>query len=55
MLHDQSEPIAEKVRHYEDSFAAADLPNVAFHSEPLLNGRETYMHMGMEQFKRMLW
>jgi hypothetical protein len=38
VFHDQAASIAEQVAIYERSLATADLPNIPFHSEPLLNG-----------------
>lgn len=38
VFHDQADSIAEAVTSYEAKLARADLPNIPFHSEPLMNG-----------------
>lgn len=43
VFHDQAESITEAVTGYEARLARADLPNIPFHSEPLING-----HFGRE-------
>jgi hypothetical protein len=42
VVHDQNEDIASDISIYEQSLTAADLPNIPFHSEPLLNGHGAY-------------
>ncbi len=54
VIHDQSEGIAEKVARYEESLLRADLPNIPFHSEPLLNGHGPYEGMPIAQRKKLL-
>ena len=38
VIHDQADSISDKVARYEESLLRSDLPNIPFHSEPLLNG-----------------
>lgn len=54
VFHNQADSIAEQVWIYERSLANADLPNVPFHSEPLLNGHGDYAHLLPEQRKKLL-
>jgi len=54
VLHDQSKSIANDVSTYEQSLAIADIPNIPFHSEPLLNGHGDYEGMNLERRKRIL-
>ena len=54
VFHDQADSIAEQVWTYERSLANADLPNVPFHSEPLLNGHGDYEYLLPEQRKKLL-
>ena len=42
VVHNQSEGITDKIISYEKSLVLADLPNIPFHSEPLLNGHGAY-------------
>ncbi len=55
VIHDQSESIAEKVARYEESLLRSDLPNIPFHSEPLLNGHGPYEGMPIAQRKKLLY
>ncbi len=55
VLHDQSDEIVEKVLAYERSLALADLPNIPFHSEPLLNGHEGYESLDIKDRKKLLY
>lgn len=41
-FHDQANDIREQVMRYEQALSRADLPNIPFYSEPLLNGHGTY-------------
>ena len=54
VFHDQAESITEAVTGYEARLARADLPNIPFHSEPLINGHKDYANLGMSQRKAML-
>ena len=54
VFHDQADSIAEAVTGYEAKLARADLPNIPFHSEPLMNGHKDYEFLGIEQRKAML-
>lgn len=54
VLHDQADDIREKVHRYEESLSRADLPNIPFHSEPLMNGHGDYANLTLEQRKRLL-
>ena len=54
VFHDQADSIAEAVTVYEAKLARADLPNIPFHSEPLMKGHKDYEFLGIEQRKAML-
>ena len=54
VFHDQADSIAEAVTGYEAKLARADLPNIPFHSEPLMNGRKDHEFLGIERRKAML-
>lgn len=54
VFHDQADSIAEAVTGYEAKLARADLPNVPFHSEPLMSGHKDYEFLNIEQRKVML-
>ena len=54
VFHDQANSIAEAVTGYEAKLARADLPNIPFHSEPLMNGHKDYEFLDIEQCKVML-
>lgn len=54
VFHDQADSIAEAVTGYEAKLARTDLPNIPFHSEPLMNGRKDYEFLSIEQRKAML-
>lgn len=54
VFHDQADSIAEAVTGYEAKLAKADLPNIPFHSEPLMNGHMDYEFLGIGQRKAML-
>lgn len=54
VFHDQAESITEAVTGYEARLARADLPNIPFHSEPLINGHKDYANLGISQRKAML-
>lgn len=53
VFHDQADDITGEIRDYEERLARNGLPNVAFHSEPLLNGHKDYEGLGIEQRKKM--
>lgn len=54
VFHDQADAIMDEVRGYEKRLAESGLPNIAFHSEPLLNGHKGYEGLTVEQRKKML-
>ena len=55
VMHDQTDSIVEKVARYEASLLYSDLPNIPFHSEPLLNGHGPYESMSIESRKKLLY
>ena len=55
VFHDQADDILSEVRSYEKRLAENGLPDIAFHSEPLLNGHGPYQGMSLEQRKKMLY
>ena len=54
VFHDQANSIAEAVTGYETKLTRANLPNIPFHSESLMNGHKGYELLGIEQCKAML-
>lgn len=54
VFHDQADDILSEVRDYERRLAENGLPDIAFHSEPLLNGHKGYEGLDIEQRKKML-
>lgn len=54
VFHDQADDILSEVRGYERRLAENGLPDIAFHSEPLLNGHKGYEGLDIEQRKKML-
>ncbi|NMM94236.1 DUF3800 domain-containing protein [Bifidobacterium oedipodis] len=54
VFHAQTNDIRNMVQQYEQSLSAANLPNVPFHSEPLLNGHKEYEYLSLQQRKKML-
>lgn len=54
VFHDQSCDIKTIVSKYEHLLLESDLPNVPFHSEPLLNGRKDYEDLSLTQRKKLL-
>lgn len=54
VFHDQADDILSEVRSYERRLAENGLPDIAFHSEPLLNGHKGYEGLAIEQRKKML-
>lgn len=55
VIHDQVDSISYKVARYEESLLRYVLPNIPFHSEPLLNGHGPYRGMPLKQRKKMLY
>lgn len=55
VIHEQNETITEKVVAYERALASADLPNIPFHSEPLLNGHKECENLDISQRKKLLY
>lgn len=54
VFHDQSDDITGEINRYKMRLAENGLPDVAFHSEPLLNGHKGYEGLTVEQRKKML-
>ena len=54
VIHNQKYAIDTKVNHYEDFLSRSDLPNIPFHSEPLLNRHGDYEYLDILQRKKML-
>lgn len=55
VVHDQSVRISDKVARYEESLVRSEIPNIPFHSEPLLNGHGPYEGMPIESRKKLLY
>lgn len=54
VFHDQSDNISSQIEAYEGMLRDSGLPDVPFHSEPLLNGHKAYEGLTVEQRKKML-
>lgn len=54
VFHNQADNILEEIHTYEKQLANRGLPDIPFHSEPLLNGHKDYEGFGVEQRKKML-
>lgn len=54
VIHDQSASISEQIASYEESLLRSDLPNIPFHSEPLLNGHGPYEGLPIADRKKLL-
>ena len=54
VMHDQSDEILNSVGNYEGSLLLSDLPNIPFHSDPLLNGHGPYANLSIRQRKKLL-
>ena len=54
VFHDQSIDITKDISKYEEHLAHSNLPNIPFHSEPLLNGRKDYELIDIKNRKKML-
>ena len=53
-LHEQDDDISEGIKLYEQSLAEKGLPDVPFHTSPLLNGHDDYEGMELADRKRLL-
>lgn len=53
VFHDQNESIAGDISIYEQKLADADIPNIPFHSEPLLNGHGDYKDLTLKYRKKL--
>ena len=54
VFHNQSDNISSQIEAYEGILRDSGLPDVPFHSEPLLNGHKAYDGLTIEQRKKML-
>ena len=54
VFHDQAEDIKQYISQYESQLLQSDLPNIPFHSEPLLNGHGEYRYLELKQRKKIL-
>ena len=53
VFHDQSKEIMSEIKEYEKRLAIENLPNIPFHSEPLMNGHKDYKYLTISQRKKM--
>lgn len=53
VFHDQADDIMHEVAEYERRLAVEGLPDVPFHSEPLLNGHKNYENLELFKRKRL--
>ena len=54
MVHDQADALADNIGRYELALREKGLPDVPFHSTPLLNGHDAYEGMDVAERKRLL-
>ncbi len=54
VFNDQSDNILKAIGTYEELLRTAGLPNIPFHSEPLLNGHGTYGGLDLSSCKKPL-
>ena len=54
VLHEQDKDVSESIRLYERSLAEKGLPDIPFHTSPLLNGHDGYENMDPADRKRLL-
>ncbi|BDR53385.1 hypothetical protein KIM372_12920 [Bombiscardovia nodaiensis] len=54
VFHEQDCPIEEAIQHYEQHLTDSSLPDIPFHTGPLLNGHDDYETLSMEQRKKLL-
>lgn len=55
VIHDQADDVMDRIGRYEESLQASGLPDIPFHSEPLLNGHGPYEGMSLEKRKKLLY
>ena len=53
VFHDQADDIMYEVMKYENCLAVEGLPDVPFHSEPLMNGHKGYENLDLSKRKRL--
>lgn len=51
VFHDQADEVTEQVAEYERRLDECGLPDIPFHSEPLLNGHKDYENLDLETRK----
>lgn len=54
VFHNQADEIFSQLRDYRNSLRNSSLPDIPFHSEPLLNGHKDYANLTLMQRKKML-
>lgn len=54
IFHNQADDVTDQVADYERRLAECRLPDIPFHSEPLLNGHKDYENLDVETRKRLL-
>lgn len=54
VFHNQDDEILDSVGMYENSLGQSNLPNIPFHSEPLLNDRGIYENLDISARKKLL-
>lgn len=54
VFHDQSNPIQPYLDAYRRSLTIAELPDIPYHSEPLMNGHKEYAHLDLSKRKKLL-
>ncbi len=53
VFHDQADDIMHEVMKYENRLAVEGLPDIPFHSEPLMNGHKGYENLDLSKRKRL--
>lgn len=54
VVHDQSDALDDNISKYLTSLRKKGLPDIPFHANPLLNGRDAYEGLDMGTRKRLL-
>ncbi len=54
VMHDQSESIADSIESYESALRAKGLPDIPFHTSPLMNGKDMYSGLDLGTRKALL-
>ena len=53
VFHDQSQELGDLIACYERALDVEDLPHIAFHCSPIMNGGKAYKDVGIEERRKM--